>query len=88
MFHLPMCLHKFVKLVTSSGWPCKKLLHWANVCFSEHATSQSCRHTTSETFRKGYANIVYTISNLECCKRARMRFHCANALVVLRSCAP
>jgi len=30
---------------------------------------------------------VYTISNLECCKCARMRFHCTNALVVLRSCA-
>jgi len=30
----------------------------------------------------------YTISNLECCTCARMRFHCANALVVLRICAP
>jgi len=31
---------------------------------------------------------IYTISNLECCKCARMRFHCANALVVLRISAP
>jgi len=38
---------------------------------------------TSETFPQGYA-----ISNLECCKCARMRFHCANALVVLRIWAP
>jgi len=53
-----MCLHKFVKLVTSSGWPCKKVLHWANVCFSAHAISQPCRYTTSATFRKGYA--MYT----------------------------
>jgi len=30
---------------------------------------------------------AYTILNLECCKFARMRFHCANSLVVLRSCA-
>jgi len=31
---------------------------------------------------------IYAISNLECCKCARMRFQCANALVVLRICAP
>jgi len=31
---------------------------------------------------------IYTIWKLECCKCARMRFHCAGGLVVLRSCAP
>ena len=30
----------------------------------------------------------YGVSNPESCKCARIRFHCANALVVLRSCAP
>jgi len=30
---------------------------------------------------------VYTIFYLECCKCARMRFHCANGLVLLRICA-
>jgi len=49
-----MCLQKFVKLVTSS-FPCKKIWHWANACVSAHAISQPCRHTTSETFRQGYA---------------------------------
>jgi len=35
---------------------------------------------------KSYA--MYTMLNLECCMCARMRFHCANGLVVLRICAP
>jgi len=35
-----------------------------------------------------YIYIYDIASNLECCKCARMRFHCDNALVVLRSCAP
>jgi len=61
LFHLPVSWHKFVKLVTSSVWPCKKLLHWGNVCLSAHAISQPCRHTTSETFRKGYAIYIYDI---------------------------
>jgi len=52
-----MCLHKFVKLVTSSV-PCKKILHRANICVSAHAISQPCRHTTSETFRQCYE--IYT----------------------------
>jgi len=51
-----MCLHKFVKLVTNSV-PCKKILHWANICVSAHAISQARRHTTSETFRQG--NAIY-----------------------------
>jgi len=54
-----------MKLVTSSGWPCKKHLHWANVCFSAHTISQPCRHTTSETFRQGYAMYIrYQIWNV------------------------
>ena len=35
---------------------------------------------------KGYA-IYMRISNFECCKCARMRLHCANALAVPRICA-
>ena len=59
-----MCLHKFVKLVASSV-PCKKILHWANVCFSAHAISQLCRHATGETFRKGHAMYIrYEILNV------------------------
>jgi len=46
-------------------------------------------HTTSEAFQVAKALCdIYTIFNLECCKCARMRFHCDNGLVVLRSCAP
>jgi len=52
-----MFLHKFVKSVTSSV-PVRTFWHWANVCFSAHAISQPCRHTTSETFRKGYAKYI------------------------------
>jgi len=44
-----MYLHKFVKLVTSSV-PCKKILHWATVCFSAHAISQPCRPGVSNTW--------------------------------------
>jgi len=39
-------------------------------------------------FERSMRCTVYTISNLECCTCASMRFHCGNALVVLRSCAP
>jgi len=74
-----------VNLVTSSV-PSKKILHWANACFSVHAISQPCRHNQWNT-SKGLCD-VYTISNLDCCKCTRMRFHCANALLLLRSCAP
>jgi len=35
------------------------------------------------------ANLLSCFSNdLDCCKCARMRFHCTNGLVVLRDCAP
>jgi len=30
---------------------CKNILHWANVCFSAHAVSQPCRHTTQPVKR-------------------------------------
>jgi len=53
--------------------PSKKILHWANVCFSAHAVAQPCRrHTNSEVFQ-GLCH-TYTILNLECYKYARMRF--------------
>ena len=58
--------------------------YWTNVCFSEHAVAQPCRHTTNEAFQAIKALCdVYTIFNLECCKCATMRFHYANDLVVL-----
>jgi len=66
--------------------PSKKISHRANVCFSAHAIAQLCRHTTSEAV-KGLCDL-YAILILECYKCARMRFHCANRLVVLRICAP
>ena len=66
----------------------KKILPWANVCFRAHAIAQPCRHTTSKAFQavKRLCDI-YTILNLKYCKCAWMRFHCANALVVLCSWA-
>ena len=70
--------------------PSKKILHWANVCFIAHAIVQPCRHTNSETFQALLRLCgIYMILNLECCcKCARMRFHCANCLAALLTCAP
>jgi len=42
---------------------------------------------TQVKLSKGLSDI-YTILNLECCKCAWMRFHCANGLVALRICLP
>jgi len=66
-----------------SSVPSRKILHWATAYFSEHAITQPCRCTTGEAFQavKGLRDIL----NLQCCKCARMRFHCASGLVVLRS---
>jgi len=52
----------------------KKILHWANVCFSAHAIAQSYIHTISEPFQaaRGLCDI-YAIIDLECYKRARIR---------------
>ena len=55
--------------------------------FGERAITPPCRHTTSAAL-KVYLCDIYTIFNFECWKCARMRFHCANGLVVLCSCAP
>jgi len=75
-------------LVTIIG-PSKKIVHCANVCFNAHAIAPSYRQTPSKAFEalEGLCKI-YLIIHLECCKCTRMRFHYANALVVLRSCAP
>jgi len=75
----------FIAISVSS----KKILRWAKVCFSAHAITQPCRHTNSETFQafKGLCDLKKTL-NLECCKCAKMKFHCANDLMVLRICAP
>jgi len=81
LFHLSMCLHKFVTLFTSSV-PVRKFCI-EQMFVSVRMQFHSHADTASETFRQGYA-----IPNLECCKCATMIFHCANALVVLRICAP
>ena len=83
MSHLSMCLRKFVKLITSSV-RCKKVLQWANICFSAHAISQTIWTHNRWNVSTGLCDL-YTISNLECCKCARVWFHCVNALAVLRS---
>jgi len=70
---------------TPNGVPSKKILHWANVCFSEYATAQPYRCTTNKAFQAAKVLCdIYTI--LKLC--ARKRFHCANGLVVQRSFAP
>jgi len=59
-------------------------------CFCTARTvAQPCTHFNNEAFQalKGVCGI-HTILNLECCKCARIRFHCANGLVVLRVCSP
>jgi len=70
-------------------FPLRKSSHWANVCFSAHAIAQPCTHTKSEALRAlQRLCLIYAILNLECCKCARMRLHCANVvLVLLRVCA-
>jgi len=41
------------------------------------------------TFNSNSLSLFSCFSNVsECCKCPRMRFHCANSLVVLRICAP
>jgi len=82
-----MCLHKFVKLVTSSV-PVRKfyieqMFVSVRMQFHNHVDTQPVKRCESAI---RYA-ILYTISNLEHCKCATMIFHCANALVVLRICA-
>jgi len=68
-----------------------KILRWANSLFlSERAIAQLCRHTaTSEGFQ-AFKRLcgIYTILNLECWKCARMKYHCANGLVVQLNCVP
>jgi len=61
----------------------KKILH-QTIFFSAHEIAQPCRYTTSEAFQAGKGVCdIYTVLNLECYKRARKRFHCANCLVIL-----
>ena len=50
-------------------------------------TGKTNGHTNVEVFQvlQGLCKI-FTILNLECCKCARMRFHCRNGLAVLRIC--
>jgi len=46
----------------------------------EYAIAQPCECTTGEALHGPRG--IYTILNSECCKCARMRFHCTNGLVV------
>ena len=39
---------------TPDQYSSKKILHWANVCFSSHASVQPCRCITSEAFQAVY----------------------------------
>jgi len=72
-----------------SSAPSKELLHWAGFCSSEHAIAQPCRITTSYAFQAVEALCrICRMVHLEFCKCARLRFHCANGLAVLRGCAP
>jgi len=80
-----MCLHKFVKLVTNSvpvrTFYIEQIFVLVRMQFHNHVDAQPVKRIERAT------RCVYDIK-FECCKCARMRFHCANALVVLRSCAP
>jgi len=69
-----------------SSVPSRKILHWANVRFSAYAIAQPCGHATSVAFQtvKSLCDNIYDW-DLECCKCAKMTFHCANGLVVLRT---
>jgi len=44
----------------------KKILHWANICFSARAIARPCGHTTSEAFQalKGFEIYVHGIKIL------------------------
>jgi len=66
-----MCLHKFVKLVTSSV-PVRKF--YIDQMFVS-VRMQCHNHVDTQTVKRvERAMQYYTISNLECCKCARMRF--------------
>ena len=73
--------------------PFTKIVYCANVCFVAHwayAIAQSCIHKTSEMFQSlnGVCDTYsYAVLNLDCWKCERIKSHCANCLVVLRSCA-
>jgi len=61
--------------------------HLRKCLFWVHAIAQPCAHATGEALQalKVLCDID-TIWDLECCKCARMRFHCANGLMLLRNC--
>jgi len=83
--------------------PSTIILHWENICFSEHDYFRAALVEFSMNYKlcELYNTISYqnthflemtprfrcTSIALECCKWARMRFHCATVLVVLSICA-
>ena len=94
------------KLLTISV-PSNIILHWANICFSEHdyfraeyvefsmnyklcelyKNLQSYQNTNKITFHSNSFLFACFCIALQCCKYARMIFHCATVLVVLNICA-
>jgi len=50
--------------------------------------THSRNHVNTQPVKRCKRCDIYTVSNLECCKCARMKLHCADGLVALRSCAP
>jgi len=65
-----------------------KISHWANVCLNQHAIAQTMQAHNHCSVSSDKRDKLYTydmkFGMLR--KRARMRFHCANALVALRIC--
>ena len=60
-----------------------------NISFSAHAVAQPCKHIGRKAFQALQRLCsIYTISNLDCCQCARMRFHYTSGLLALRICAP
>jgi len=78
LFHLQICLHKFVKFVTSSvlvrNVYIEQMFVSVRIQFHNHVDTQPVKRL------RGVCD-VYRTSKLECCMSAK-------ALVVLRSCTP
>jgi len=68
----------------SRNVPSKKILPWANFYL---VSMQLRSHADTQPVKRFKRLDICTVSNFECWKCTRMWFHCANCLVVLRSCA-
>jgi len=72
----------YSSLTTYNGSIGKRSMFW---CACDCATMQTRKQWS---VLSGEICDMYTMLNLQCCKCTRIRFHGANGLVVLRSCAP